>query len=112
MYLQPFLQGYPAFNDFPALYEGIGNLTRLLGRDIQPLFQMDQHKGFLGAVNAVVVNIEGNLQPYMNAIGTIVYEFGNINPGNQSQILMEIREITGKRKNGDIALSSCIDEFK
>ena len=96
LYLQPYLQGYPAFENFPALYHAISDFNTMLAGDIQPLFDMGDFGNLIPAIGAIIDNIERRLMDYTTAIGMIVQEFGNINPGPDDTFLQEVKQITGK----------------
>ena len=95
LYLQPFLQGYPAFKDLPALYKGVSDLNGLLVDDLRPLGDIKDFMDIFSAIEKIAANIERRLMHYATAVGTIVEEFGNIEPGD-SEVLKEVKEITGK----------------
>ena len=76
--------------DFPLFYEATSNLTTVLARDLKPLFE--QH--FSEAVAETARNVESNLHLYMKAIGTAVYQFGNIDASG-SLTLMQVKKLTG-----------------
>ena len=86
LYFQPFLQGYPAFNDFAAIYNASTTLSMLAGGDIAPLFE--------GDLNATIRNFMMNLPKYLNAIAMITKEFSNASFMDESQ-RQEVMVITG-----------------
>ena len=68
----------------------------MLAGDIQPLFDMGDFGNLIPAIGAIIDNIERRLMDYTTAIGMIVQEFGNINPGPDDTFLQEVKQITGK----------------
>ena len=104
LYLQPPLQGYPSFNNFPALYNASSRLSMLLYRDLMSVSQrlsqlpMDSFEsllnGFAQMAPQMAKQFEANIPEYLRAAGMFVSEFGNINSTGQ-ETLVQIKTITG-----------------
>ena len=90
LYLQPPLQGYPSFNNFPALYNASSTLSMLITRDAMALFQINSFESLLSGIEEMAMRIPR----YLTTVGMFVDEFGNINTeGNPT--LEEIKSYTG-----------------
>ena len=90
LYIQPFLQGYPSFNNFPAIYNASSAISLRLVRDLAPLLtaQPDDNLDNLD-------NLVESLPHYLENGAVLVKEFGNANFGNDSETRMMTHFITG-----------------
>ena len=90
LYLQPPLQGYPPFNNFPALYNASSTLSMLITRDAMALWQIDSFESLMSGIGKMAMHIPR----YLTTVGMFVDEFGNINPDG-NPILVQMKDYTG-----------------
>ena len=86
LYIQPSLQGYPPFNDFPSLYNASAKLSVLAAQDIKPLFE--------GNIDQMVMNVIMNVPQYLELLSSMITQFGNVQRTGDRTI-NEIISITG-----------------
>ena len=99
LYVLPPLQGYPPFNDFPALYNASSKLTKLIFADTTSLPRIDSFESMMFAFSQLADRILiRNISPYLKTVGVIVKEFGNFDSRGNKE-LGEIRHFIGNRNN-------------
>ena len=94
LYLQPYLQGYPAFNNFPALYNASSTLIRLVYKDAMVLGNINNTEDILPVIGKLLDNIEDRIPEYLTAIGSFVDNFGDVQNAT-NPVFQEIKIITG-----------------